>query len=512
MSDDLASAVASALAVDRDAFQARVLEDATVIKDALDDGVFDNPEGVIGLEIEFYAVVAGEDEPSYQPTGTPGALARVPRRLLEYVGFEKELGLHNAEMSTSPQPLNAYGLRAQESEVAARLSAARGPIRAEGLQLVSDGLWTIPPDGETTAAYLTDSVEDDGVQLAANMSDSARYHAMANAGDADFGLDAPHVSLDATTAMPESLITSIQPHYQVPHAVDLAESFNYALRVAGPLLAVGVNSPLFPPDLYDDGATATAILEDGWAENRIAVFESVLNTPDAEKVRFPRDLETTAEAVDRIAEDDTLVPLPVSTGDRFDDEFAHFRMKHGTYWRWVRPVFEGATRSSANARIEFRPLPAQPTIRDTVAFQAVFAGLLAGLRRQEHPVLAMDWTAAEDNFYAAVRDGLDADLEWIDRDGGHITDTAAILEDVLDHARAGLEAHGLSETGAHRFIEPLRERVAVGQTPAAWKREAVRNRLDDGASFSEAVHGMQREYIDRQEETLLSGRFTDWLQ
>jgi len=38
----------------------------------------------------------------------------------------------------------------------------------------------------------------------------------------------------------------------------------------------------------------------------------------------------------------------------------------------------------------------------------------------------------------------------------------------------------------------------------------VRQRLDNGASFSEAVHGMQRAYIDNQSETLINGDFRDW--
>ncbi|OYR77898.1 hypothetical protein DJ71_17675, partial [Halorubrum sp. E3] len=153
--------------------------------------------------------------------------------------------------------------------------------------------WTIPPAGETAREYLTDSVEVDGVTVAVNMSDSVRYHAMANAaggegadgaepdggdgtpaepsGGAEVELSAPGVSLAADTVMPESLITSIQPHYQVAHAETLPRHFRYALRIAGPLLALGVNSPFFPPDLYDDGWDGERVLAEGATENRIHV-------------------------------------------------------------------------------------------------------------------------------------------------------------------------------------------------------------------------------------------------
>ncbi|MEF8778996.1 MAG: hypothetical protein V5A36_08795, partial [Natronomonas sp.] len=239
---ELAAKVKEVLDIDTEAFESQVQTEADELREEIAAGTFDNPQAIVGLEYEFYAV---DDETD--------ALMRVPRRLLEYIGFEKELGLHNAELSTTPQPLSRYGLRAQEAEVQAKLDAAQTEVTREGMALVSDGMWTVPPIGETASGYLTDSIEEDGVRMATNMSRAERYHAMANTDyAAELQLDAPHVSLSADTVMPESLITSIQPHYQVAHAHDLPEEFRYALRIAGPLLAISVNSPFFPPDLYDD--------------------------------------------------------------------------------------------------------------------------------------------------------------------------------------------------------------------------------------------------------------------
>ncbi|UPV74109.1 hypothetical protein M0R89_16410 [Halorussus limi] len=500
---DLAAQVEDVLSVDPDEFQARVEADAEVIVEEVDAGTFDNPQAIIGFEYEFYAVDA-----------ETGALRRVPRRLLDLIGFEKELGLHNAEMSTSPQPLNTHGLASQEAEVKARLSAAEDRTGAEGMRLVSDAMWTVPPEGETARQYLTDSVSDRGVRIASNMSDSVRYHAMANSdGQAGMRLDAPHVSLSADTVMPESLITSIQPHYQVPHARDLPTYFQYAIRIAGPLLALGVNSPFFPPGLYDDDADPDEILSDGYDEHRIGVFESVLNrsADDPDKVRFPRDFDSVEQAVERIARDRTIVPMPVGTSDRFDDEFAHFRLKHGTYWRWVRPVFGGATRSAANARIEFRPIAAQPTVRDSIAFQAAFAGLLESTYRREHPVRHLDWVVAKDNFYDAMEDGLDADLYWITNDGKETTDHEQVYEDIFAHAKDGLQMRGLSDQDAAKYLYPLRQRARHRLTPASWKRERVRERLDDGDDFEDAVYGMQKQYVEKQADTLIDGTFADWV-
>ncbi|MFW6003243.1 MAG: hypothetical protein ACOCPT_02365 [Halanaeroarchaeum sp.] len=498
---DLADRVADILAVDPEAFQERVREDASVIREEIEKGTFDNPQAIVGLEYEFYAV------------NDDGALARLPRRLLEYIGFEKELGLHNAEMTTTPDPLNRPGIVAQETSVESRLEAAATPMDAEGLHLVSDGMWTIPPAGETATGYLTDSVRQGEVRLATNMSASARYHAMANADESVTGtLEAPNVSLAADTVMPESLITSIQPHYQVPQAVDLPESFQYALRIAGPLLALGVNSPFFPPELYDD-VDPEAILAAGWKGHRIAVFESVLNEPGHfEKVRFPEDISTVDDAIEAVVEDDVMVPMPVGEAGRFDDSFAHFRRKHGTYWRWVRPVFDGSSRTSANARIEFRPLSAQPTLRDSVAFLAMYAGLLERMGQHRHPLYYLDWKEAKANFYDAMRDGLDADLTYITADDEKTTDRVSMFVDLFDEARAGLVSRGFTEDQAAEYLWPLRRRARHGITPASWKRDRVRSNLDAGMEFAEAVETMQRSYFEKQRETLLTGTFADWVE
>jgi hypothetical protein len=512
MTSDLASQVRDVLSVDPQGFQAQVRADAEAIVGAIEDGVFDNPQAIIGLEYEFYAVSRGPDPNTAGPSEAElGSLQRVPRRLLNFIRFEKELGLHNAELSTSPLPLNADGLRAQEATVAAQLRTANQCIRREGLVLVSDGIWTIPPQGETARGYLTDSAEVDGVHVAANMSESPRYHAMANArGEVTpaMELQAPHVSLSANTVMPESLITSTQPHYQVPRADTLPERFRYALRVAGPLLALGVNSPFFPPDLYDD-ADPEEILAEARMGNRIGVFESVLNPREGPgKVRFPRDIDSIQAAIDRIVEDDLLVPMPVDT----DSEYGAFQTKHGAYWRWVRPVFGAVPGSGANARIEFRPIAAQPTVRDTIAFLAAFAGLMEALPRANHPVAALDWADARDNFYDAADDGLDADISWITGDGRETTDTETIFADIFEYAAEGLRSCGLSEETIGRYIGPLRRRVRHNLTPAGWKVRQVREALDEGTSFEEAVSAMQRQYIRRQSETLLESDFGAWIE
>ncbi|TYL38330.1 hypothetical protein CV102_10970 [Natronococcus pandeyae] len=500
---DLVDSVRASIATDSDRFAECVEREAERLKDDVREGTFDNPQAIVGLEYEFYGV-----------DRETAALRRIPRWLLRFIGFEKELGLHNAELNTSPQPLNSYGLAAQQREVQSRLAAARERTRTEGVELVSDGIWTIPPTGESANRYLTDTVDRGGITISTNASPDVRYQAMSNASyPAGMRLEAPHVDFSADTVALESLITSIQPHYQVPYAADLPEFFRYAVRIAGPLLAIGVNSPFFPPELYED-PDPDAVLADGWMEHRIGIFETVMNPTDEtpDKVRFPRDIQTVEDAVDRIAADVPIVPNEIPDRGRFDDRYRHLSYKHGSYWRWLRPVFDAPSETTANARIEFRPLPAQPTVRDSIAFLAAFAGLMESLPRREHPIGTLEWERARENFYAAVRDGLDAELVWIDSNGDRTTDRERCYDELLSAARDGLETRGLAAETIDRYLEPLSVRVDREVTPAAWKRRRVRERLEAGASLTEAIPEVQRTYIDEQRETLLEGSFVDWLE
>ncbi|MDY6764404.1 MAG: hypothetical protein SV377_01750 [Halobacteria archaeon] len=508
MIEDLGDEVGEVLDFDLEEFESRVWEDTEFIKHELSKGSFDNPQAITGLEYEFYAVTdrdLGNLPDSY--------LARVPRPLLRLIGFEKELGLHNAEMSTSPQPVNEYGLAAQENEVKSRLKVALETAEVENLRLVSDGMWTVPPAGENSRDYLTNSVRRNGMYFSPNISPSTRYHVMSNGvrrSGNTIRLDAPNVSLDSETIAPASLTTSIQPHYQVPEALDLPEYFSYAIRIAGPLLALGVNSPFFPPDLYDD-VDPLRIIEEGWADHRIRVFESVMNV-GSKKVTFPQEYRTTEEAVDSIAEDDVYVPIKLERGNSFSDNFAYFNLKRGTYWRWVRPVFEGNTETDAHLRIEFRPISGQPTVRDTIGFQALYVGLLTALPRHEHPVLNLDWETARDNFYRAAKNGLDARIEWINSDGERTTDMKDMYDEIFEFGLHGLEYHGFDGGTAYDYLWPLKKRFEEDITPASWKRRRVLQRLSGESDFRNAVESMQREYIRKQDETLLDGTFVDWIR
>jgi len=509
--EGIARAVREALAVDAEEFLGLVEPEAERLKRDLRAGAFDNAEPLVGLEHEFHVLDRAD-----------GSLRRIRRGLLDLVGLEPELGRHNAELGTRPQPLNEFGLDAQLREVQARVEITGRRLAREGLRLWSDGVATVGPREESIVDYFEDAVDVDGVRVAHNASPALRYHLLAN-GPLETGrrLSAPGVDYRSGTILPTSLTASIQPHYQVPRATDLPERFGYALRVAGPLLALAVNAPFYPPALYEADDHAV-VLDDGPQELRVPTFEGTINPLDPAdggadtgpgatgKVRFPRDVATVEAAVDRLVADPPAVPRRVDGTGRFDDRHRHLRAKHGSYWRWVRPVFEAPTRREAHVRIEFRALPAQPTIRDSIALLAAFAGLMEALPAYDHPVADLAWTAARENFYAAVREGLDADLAWILADGEGTTDADRVLGELLAYARDGLELRGIDRATADGYLRPLSTRLETGVTPAGWKRRLARRHVDAGASVADAIRATHDAAVAQQSGTLVRGTFADW--
>ncbi|MDZ7688286.1 MAG: hypothetical protein U5J64_06105 [Halobacteriales archaeon] len=501
----------------KERFESRVESQAEFLRKEITEGRLDNSDYTIGLEIEVYCA------------DSEGRLARFPSGLYDACGerLNKELGLHNAEINTSPDVLSEDGLESQESQVLETLAEAAEVLDedGEGKRVVLDSMWTIPPE-EGSMAYLDTVEERDGVVSAKNMRADERYEAIDNyylkRVCEPVGVSVPGADLSFSSILVESLATSIQPHHQIPRAEDLPRYYNTASRTMAPVLALTTNSPFLPPDLY--GSPDESLLDETYHELRIPVFEQSVNPPggyNEKKVRFPRDLNRTEDMLDKVTEDRTYSPFlrEWNTDDEGDEEpseytdnFWEFEYKRGTYWRWLRAVVGGESVSEGNdersIRLEYRPLPTQPSVRDTVGLQALVSGMLAGMSVDNHPLPSLDWEKARESFYAVVEDGIDADIAWVDEDGDVTYDKQVIYDEIFRYARLGLEGHGVGEETYERYVEPLRVRWEERTTPSVWKIERVRENLDEGASFEEAVHGMQRKYIRMSDE---HDTFADWI-
>jgi hypothetical protein len=483
-------------------FDRRVADQALRLVRDCQEGRIDTGDFAIGLELEAYAV-----DDAGRPT-------RIPEAVFDETACDKELGVHNVELHTDPDQLTEAGFRNQREALETQYDGTQAALSRYDLSLVLDAMWTIPPADGTTA-YLGTVDEHEGVKVARNMRRDARYHALDNetlrrAGGA-VTISVPGVDRDFGSILVESLATSIQPHLQVPSGEEFPTYFNTAIRTLGPVLALATNSPFLPADLYDDvdGSEAREVVDETPHELRITVFEESMNAaapPGAGKVRVPPDLHTLEEVVTRLVADETYAPFltEVDPEEEYPEPFPELTHKRGTYWRWVRAVLGGQVPRGADGddlkasvRLEYRPLPTQPTIDETMSLYALVAGLLRGLVAADHPLRTLPWDVAEETFYRAVDAGLAADFAWVEADGTRTDDTATLYEELFGHARDGLRASGVSDEGIDDLLGPLERRYETGRTPSEWKKAAVRARLAAGDSLGEAIVGMQREYNDR---------------
>ena len=515
---EMADLIDRSLSADaREEFDRRVEAGAAFLREELAAGRLDSGDPTIGLELECY-VVDGD-----------GRLARLPEGCLDETPVNRELGRHNVEINTPPDLLSEAGIEAQAETVREHLAAGREALSDLDRHIVLDAMWTVPPE-EGTRAYLS-AVEDvDGHVVASNMHEAVRYHAMDNdilaRAGGEIPLDLPGVSERFPSILVESLATSIQPHLQVPDVAEFPAYYNAAIRTLGPVLALSTNSPFLPADLYGDDVDPDDLLAETFHELRIPVFEQSINAgQERGKVRFPADIDQPTDVVDRVVEDGTLVPFLrewVDGGDEasadagsddvdYTDAFWEFDHKHGTYWRWLRGVVGGDYVDERNdersLRIEYRPLPTQPSVTDLVGLQCLVVGLLQGLVATDHPLEALPWAKARETFYGVVEDGLDAELHWVTADGERTNDPDVVYDELFSLARTGLSEAGVSEPTRERYLRPIERRWEARRAPSDWKLGRVRDALDAGATLADAVAAMQREYVER---SAADEPFADW--
>jgi len=133
---------------------------------------------------------------------------------------------------------------------------------------------------------------------------------------------------------------------------------------------------------------------------------------------------------------------------------------------------------------------------------------LRGLVETDHPLADLSWNRAEESFYNAAREGLDAELHWQTADGQHTTDPETIYAELFEIAREGLAAGGLADDEIDDYLAPIERRWEQRTTPSVWKKERVRQGLDGGLELSEAIQAMQRRYIELSQER---DSFAEWL-
>ncbi len=437
----------------------------------------------IGAELELNLVDAeGRALPANRSVL---AAAAHPRLTLEADRF-------NIECNTVPVALAGRpfsGLRSDLDEV---LSAVQRAAARRGGRAIAIGILPTLRRQDLTAAALTRS---------------ARYRALSNGlrrlrqGDFTIAIDGPeplHATCDDVTF--EGANTSWQVHLKVPPA-DFARVYNAAQIATAPVLAVSGNAPTFLGHRL-------------WAETRVALYRQSVDDRLDETLDDWRPGRVTFGhgwvrhgAAEQFAESVALhAPLLAVLGDEDPLEVTdaggvpalmELRLHHGTVWRWNRAVYDGV--DGGHLRVEMRALPAGPTVTDMLANTAFLVGVTLALAADaDRLVTRLTFGQARRNFYAAARDGIDAELLWPSETAPSPRRIGAVelIERLLPAARTALVAAGVLPAEIDPLLAVIAARAASRQTGARWQL-ATLAALEGRVARDDALVQMLARYEER---------------
>lgn len=454
MGEDLRTHEFDATALRR--FSLALLDDLEALETLLDDGRIESGVRRIGAEQEMFLV-----DRAWRPAPVNLALLEA----LDDPAFTTELGSFNIELNSDPLSYGGDCLSRLESDLLQRMDRARSVAAGMDVRVVLAGI--LPTLRKSDLAL-------------SNMTPRARYRALNDAltrmRGGSWRLFIRGIDEVATThdsVMLESACTSFQVHLQVDPD-EFAPFYNLSQVIAAPLLAAACNSPL----LFGRRL---------WQETRIPVFQQSIDTRQAgdhlrqasPRVRFGEGwidesiLELFREDVVRfralLGEANAEDPFEAMAAGRAP-ELRSLRLHNGTVYRWNRGCY-GITDGKPHLRIEMRPLPAGPSIRDEVANAALAYGLTFALHAGLGDVRRhMDFDAARANFQAAAKHGLDARFTWLS--GHQVAARELLLEELLPAARSGLVSSGVDPADAARYLDVVQGRVASGRTGSYWQLDS----------------------------------------
>jgi gamma-glutamylcysteine synthetase len=462
---------------DRQRYRRKVRACLDVFARMLSESRFHPERRSFGLEIELNLTDDG---------GEPALVNAAALEAIADPNFQTELGQFNVEINIAPRLLQGDVFRELERDARTSLNDAESQARTVGAHMMLIGI--LPT---LTTAHLN----------AESFSANPRYALLneqifaARGEDLEIAIaGVERLFTHADTIAPEAACTSVQLHQQVdPDA--FAQYWNAAQAIAGVQVAVGANSPFFAG-------------KELWRETRIALFEQATDTrPEELKSQGVRPRvwfgERWITSIFDLFEENVryfpaLLPVcedqdPLETLERGDvPRLAELRLHNGTIYRWNRPIYD-VVRDQPHLRVENRVLPAGPTVVDILANAAFYYGLLRVLAEEERPLWTqMSFSAAEENFHAGARDGIDARLYW--PGVGEVPVAELVLRRLLPLAREGLARWGVDGADTERLLGHIERRCVQLRNGASWQSEEFHRLYDRGVDRAQALREMTRRY------------------
>ena len=463
---------------DRQQYRRKVHECLDVFARMLSESRFHPERRSFGLEIELNLT----DE-----AGDPALVNAAALEAIADPSFQTELGQFNVEINVPPRRLEGKVFAELERAARASLNDAESRAKTVGAHMMIIGI--LPTVGEE---HLT----------AESFSASSRYALLneqifaARGEDLEIsivGIERLHTQAD--TIAPEAACTSVQLHQQVDPE-GFAQYWNAAQAIAGVQVAIAANSPFF----YG---------RELWRETRIALFEQATDTrPEELKSQGVRPRvwfgERWITSIFDLFEENVqyfpaLLPVceaedPLDTLERGGiPRLGELRLHNGTIYRWNRPIYD-VVGDQPHLRVENRVLPAGPTVVDILANAAFYYGLLRVLSDDERPVWSqMSFSAAEENFHAGARDGIEAQVYWPGL--GQVPAAELVLRRLLPLAHEGLQRWGIDGADIDRLLNVVERRCVKLRNGASWQADVFHHLHEEHRmDRREALRQMTRQY------------------
>ena len=462
---------------DRQQYRQKVRRSLDVFARMLSESRFDVERRSMGLEIELNLA----DE-----RGDPAMVNEKVLALIADDDFQTELAQFNIEINIPPQKIEGKVFETLERDVRASLNHADDMSNQAEADVVMIGILpTLRPEHLTV-----DSLSSNPRYALINEQIFA-----ARGEDLQISIDGvDKLNTYADTIAPEAACTSVQLHLQV-NPETFAAHWNASQAIAGVQLALGANSPFF-------------FGKELWRETRIALFEQATDTrPEELKAQGVRPRvwfgERWITSIFDLFEENvryfpSLLPIcddedPVEMLERGDvPKLAELRLHNGTIYRWNRPIYD-VVRGKPHLRVENRCLPAGPTVVDVLANAALYYGLIKVLAEADRPAWSqMSFSAAEENFHAGARYGIDAKIYW--PGVGEVPATELVLRRLLPLAHQGLEEWGVDTADKDRLLGIIEQRCLTGRNGASWQAAAFHRLHEDHDRF-DALREMMRSYV-----------------
>ncbi|WP_395338322.1 glutamate--cysteine ligase [Ningiella sp. W23] len=455
-------------------FRKRLQTQLSELKPLLNTPEFSDDSVSLGAELELYIL---------DSHGLPAPKNMQLLDIMSHPLLNEELNKFNLEFNLSPVGAKGVPFSAMTNEISPFLRDLKKQAQELDSSIASIGILPTLKAEHLQRQFMTDL---------------PRYRALTNELSAlkgepflvDInGIDSLNMHCDEVTL--EGANTSFQVHLKVP-ANNFANLYN-ATQLTTPLvLALAGNSPTFLGNKL-------------WHETRIALFKQSIDNRihDLTQWRQPARVSfghgwVREGAWELFAQNVALYCPILPFVSPEDKPFAELNLHHGTVWSWNRAVLEPPKPSrSGHLRIEYRTLPAGPTIIDMMANAAFAVGLTQALADKMDEMLPkITFSHAEYNFYRAAQSGLDANILWPLANQHTLKEQSIceVITQLLPSAADGLAQVGVDSSEINTLMNVIENRLANKQTGAAWQLACFDKHLRK-SSKDEALAKMLQDYM-----------------